>query len=188
MWRRVFDATFNGHVSTVIGLAGSLASTSRSTALVAHLLSLLAARGLPGELIQLSELPAEALLGREHDPAVDTALARVADARLLVVGTPIYRASYTGQLKAFFDLLPRAALSDCAVGLIATGGIRDHALAVDHGLRPLVASLEGLSAAHAVYATDADLETFPSGPLPDAVNGQLRALADELCALANVGD
>jgi FMN reductase len=169
-------------MSTVIGLAGSLAATSRSTALVAYLLELLHAREVPGELIQLSELPADALLGRGHEPLVDAAL--VAEARLLVVGTPIYRASYTGQLKAFFDLLPRAALSGCAVGLIATGGIRDHALAVDHALRPLVASLEGLSAAHAVYATDADLETFPSGPLPPTVEEQLRALADELQAHA----
>jgi FMN reductase len=167
-------------MTLVIGLAGSLAATSRSTALVAHVLELLAARGLPGELIRLSELPADALLGRGHAPVVDAALANVTAAGVLVVGTPIYRASYTGQLKAFFDLLPRAALSGCAVGLIATGGIRDHALAVDHGLRPLVASLEGLSAAHAVYATDPDLETFPNGPLPDVVAAQLQALADEL--------
>jgi FMN reductase len=171
-------------VTEALGIAGSLAATSRSTALVAHALELLAARGLPGELIRLSELPADALLGRGHAPSVDAAVANVASARVLVVGTPIYRASYTGQLKAFFDLLPRAALSGCAVGLIATGGIRDHALAVDHGLRPLVASLEGLSAAHAVYATDADLETFPNGPLPDAVAAQLGALADELQAHA----
>lgn len=171
-------------VSVVIGVAGSLAATSRSTALVAYVLELLAVRGLAGELIQLSELPADALLGRGQAPAVDAALAQVASARVLVVGTPIYRASYTGQLKAFFDLLPRAALAGCSVGLIATAGIRDHALAVDHGLRPLVASLEGLSAAHAVYATDADLETFPSGPLPASVDAQLQALADELQAHA----
>jgi FMN reductase len=172
-------------MSAVVGLAGSLAATSRSTALVAYVLELLAARGLPGELIKLSDLPAEALLGRGHDPAVDAALARVAEARLLVVGTPIYRASYTGQLKAFFDLLPRAALSGCVVGLIATGGVRDHALAIDHGLRPLVASLDGLSAAHGVYVTDADLETFPSGPLPPTVDEQLHALVDQLHALAS---
>jgi FMN reductase len=167
-------------VTNVIGLAGSLAATSRSTALVTYVLELLAARGVPGELIELSELQANALLGRGHDRDVDAALARVAEARLLVVGTPIYRASYTGQLKAFFDLLPRAALAGCTVGLIATGGIPHHALAIDHGLRPLVASLEGLSAAHAIYATDADLETFPAGPLPTSVDAQLRALADEL--------
>jgi FMN reductase len=172
-------------MSAVVGLAGSLAATSRSTALVAYVLELLAARGLPGDLIKLSDLPAEALLGRGHDPVVDAALARVAEAQLLVVGTPIYRASYTGQLKAFFDLLPRAALSGCVVGLIATGGIRDHALAIDHGLRPLVASLDGLSAAHGVYVTDADLEAFPSGPLPPTVDEQLHALVDQLHALAS---
>jgi len=174
----------NGGKLVVVGLAGSLAATSRSTALVAYVLELLAARGLTGELTRLSELPADALLGRGHDSRVDAALARVTQARLLVVGTPVYRASYTGQLKAFFDLLPRAALAGCSVGLIATGGVPHHALAIDHGLRPLVASLEGLSAAHGVYATDADLESYPNGPLPAAVDAQLRALADELHALS----
>ena len=172
--------------TSVVGLAGSLTTTSRSAALVAYLLDLLKTRGVAGELIQLAELPADALLGRRHDPLVDGALQRVTEARLLVVGTPVYRASYTGQLKAFFDLLPRAALAGCSVGLIATGGIRDHALAIDHGLRPLVASLDGLSAVHAVYATDADLETFPAGPLPPAVDEPLRALVDELEALSRV--
>ena len=171
-------------MTSVIGLAGSLSATSRSTALIACVLELLEKRGMAGELIQLAVLPADALLGRRHDPLVDGALQRVTEARLLVVGTPVYRASYTGQLKAFFDLLPRAALAGCSVGLIATGGIRDHALAIDHGLRPLVASVEGLSAARAVYATDADLETFPAGPLPPALDELLHALADELQALS----
>jgi FMN reductase len=167
-------------VSGVLGLAGSITSPSRSGALVARVLELLAAEGRPGELITLSELAADALLGRRRDPALDRALALTTSAEILVLGTPIYRASYTGQLKAFFDLLPRDALAGSVVGLIATGRIADHALAVDHGLRPLVASLAGLSAARSVYVIDADLGSFPGGPLPDPVQDQLKALVAEL--------
>jgi hypothetical protein len=46
-----------------------------------------------------------------------------------------------------------------------------------------VASLRGLSAARSVYATDADLESFPNGPLPASVAAQLLALAEELLRL-----
>jgi FMN reductase len=166
--------------AVVLGLAGSITSPSRSGALVARVLEILAGAGRTGELIQLTDLPADALLGRRKDPALERALGLATGASILVLGTPIYRASYTGQLKAFFDLLPRDALAGSVTGLIASGAVADHALAIDHGLRPLVASLAGLSAARAVYVTDADLETFPSGPLPASVDERLRALAEEL--------
>jgi FMN reductase len=166
----------------VLGLAGSITAPSRSGALVAWVVDVLVAEGRAGETIHLSDLPADALLGRRRDPALDRALELASSASILVVGTPIYRASYTGQLKAFFDLLPRDALAGSVAGLIATGAVQDHALAIDHGLRPLVASLAGLSAARSVYVTDADLGSFPSGPLPAGVEDRLRALASELAA------
>src|SRR5258708_14289173 len=164
----------------VLGLAGRITAPSRSGGLVARVLEILAGAGRAGELIQLTDLPADALLGRRKDPALDRALRLATRASMLVLGTAIYRASYTGQLKAFFDLLPRDALAGSVTGLIASGAVADHALAIDHGLRPLIASLAGLSAARAVYVTDADLETFPSGPLPASVDERLRALAEEL--------
>ena len=164
----------------VLGLAGSITAPSRSGALVARVLEILAAAGRTGELIQLTDLPADALLGRRKDPALDRALGLASSAVILVLGTPIYRASYTGQLKAFFDLLPRDALAGSVSGLIASGAIAEHALAIDHELRPLVASLAGLSAARSVYVTDADLESFPAGPLPASVDERLHALAAEL--------
>jgi FMN reductase len=164
----------------VLGLAGSITAPSRSGALVARVLDLLVADGFGREMIHLSDLPADALLGRRRDSALDAALALASRASILVLGTPIYRASYTGQLKAFFDLLPRDALAGSVTGLIASGAVPDHALAIDHALRPLVASLAGLSAAHSVYVTDADLGAFPAGPLPTSVDDRLKALVAEL--------
>ena len=52
---------------------------------------------------------------------MDDAIALVGEASVLVLGTPIYRAAYSGQLKAFFDLLPQQALTGKVAGLIATG-------------------------------------------------------------------
>lgn len=58
-------------------------------------------------------------------------------ADLLIVGTPVYKGSYTGLLKHLIDLLDYRALAGVPVGLIATGGSDRHALVVEHYLRPL---------------------------------------------------
>jgi FMN reductase len=134
------------------------------------------------DLLDLLALPADALLARRKDPLVDTAITQASQAGILVLGTPIYRASYTGQLKAFLDLFPQDALFDSVVGLIATGAGSSHTLAIDHGLRPLVASLRGLTAAQAIYVTDAQLPDKTQ--VPEAIDRQAHALARELYVLA----
>jgi FMN reductase len=171
--------------ATAIGLAGSISSPSRSGALVNAVLTRISATGISTELIDLAKLSADGLLYRTKDVEVAAALEKATAAAILVVGTPIYRASYTGQLKAFFDLLPRDALAGSIVGLIATGASPAHMLAVDHGLRPLVASLAGLSAARAIYATDPELGGYPNDPLSAEISEQLDALTAELVAYAH---
>src|SRR5205823_4388632 len=101
----------------------------------------LAARGARAELIDLAALPGDALLGRGSDPAVAAALAAATRARIVLAGTPVYRATYSGLLKVFFDLLPQDSLLGKIGVPIVTGHDRGHSLAVDHGLRPLFASL-----------------------------------------------
>jgi len=59
-------------------------------------------------------------------------------ADLLVVGTPVYRATYTGILKHFFDLVDRDAMRERKAVLCATGGSALHGLVIEHQLRPLM--------------------------------------------------
>lgn len=89
---------------------------------------------MPGTVIDLCDLPADALLGRARAPAVDAALAAVAAARLVMVGTPVYRASFSGLLKVFFDLFPQDALAGKVAIAMATGAGPAHGLVVDHAL------------------------------------------------------
>ena len=164
-----------------IGISGSPSSTSRSRLLVQRALERMADAGVRTHLLDLGELPAEALLGRSQHGDVAQALAELAAARVLVVGTPIYRATYTGLLKIFFDLLQTDALVGTVTLPIATGGGPAHLLMVDHGLRPLIASLGGLTTAAAIYATPADFD----GQEPNAaLRERLHAAADEVLALA----
>jgi FMN reductase len=127
-----------------------------------------------GELIDLSTLSAAGLLGREDDAGVAAAVATATETEVLVVATPVYRATYSGTLKVFFDRFAPDALAGTAVVLAATAGIREHFLALDTGLRPLVASVSGSSVPKVIYATSED---FIDGvPAPHIVSALAEAL------------
>ena len=112
--------------------------------------------GADTAVIDLADLDANALLGRHQDPAVQQALGVVERANILVASTPVYRATYTGLLKAFFDLFPQGALEGKVAIGIATGASSAHRVAVDQGLRPLFASVNA-EIVPGIYATDAEL-------------------------------
>src|SRR2546429_7977179 len=71
-----------------VGISGSPAATSKSRTLVAYALAQLEAGGAAARLVDLATLPADALLGRGVAPQVADALAAVAEARIVVAGTP----------------------------------------------------------------------------------------------------
>src|SRR5712691_5942977 len=85
----------------VVGISGSPSPTSKSRVLVEYALA---------QLVALAALPAEPLLGRGTAATVITALEAATRAGIIVAGTPVYRATYSGLLKVFFDLLPQDSL------------------------------------------------------------------------------
>lgn len=153
------------HSILALGVSGSPSAASRSRTLLERALVALERHGAGTERLHLADLPADALLGRREDPAVQGALAAVQEARILIVSTPIYRATYSGLLKVFFDLLPQDALAGKVAVAIATGAAPAHFLAVDHGLRPLFASVGAVVVPTGVYGIDAQ---FRDG-VPDPV-------------------
>src|SRR6267378_5520440 len=169
--------------ASVIGLSGSPKPVSRSRALLELTLAALERQGTgPSRLIDLAGLPADALLGRREDRDVADAIQDLLDAGIVVVSTPIYRATYSGLLKVFFDLLPQDALARKVAIPIATGGGPAHLLAVDHGLRPLLASVGALVVANGVYGTDAQFRNgVPEPPLVE----RIERAANEAAALAS---
>ncbi|RYF30209.1 MAG: FMN reductase (NADPH), partial [Comamonadaceae bacterium] len=140
---------------TVLLIAGSPSEPSRSTALLEAVGRRLAQRGARIDRLAIRELPAQPLLLAEWShPAIERAIARVAEAEVVVVATPVYKAAYSGVLKVFLDLLSQSALKGKTVLPLATGGSPHHMLALDYALRPV---LQALSARHilpGVYATD----------------------------------
>jgi FMN reductase len=159
-----------------VAISGSPSRESKSRRLLAHGADRLSANGVVTPIVDLCVLPADDLLGRSRSPAIARALEGIAAARLILVATPVYRASYSGLLKCFFDLLPQDALAGKAAILIATGGSPAHSLVIDYALRPLVASVGGLSVATGIYGTDAQFGA--NGPNVALLAGVDRAVAE----------
>lgn len=172
----------NSNRLTVVGVSGSPSATSKSRRLLEELLTALGEAGAAASRVDLADLPADALLGRRASAEVQQALAMVAAANIVAVSTPVYRATYSGLLKVFCDLFAPGALVGKIAIPVATGGSPAHALCIDHGLRPLLASVGAVVVAAGIYGTDAEFaDGVPNGPLM----GRVRLAADEALALAD---
>jgi FMN reductase len=148
----------NATTLSAVGISGSPSARSKSRTLLEHALAGLRERGASTTLIDLNVLSADALLGRRRAPEVDDALQQVSRASIIVASTPVYRATYSGLLKAFFDLLPINGLAEKTAIAIATGGSAAHELVIDHGLRPLFASVCAIVTPTGIYGTDSAFE------------------------------
>lgn len=148
----------------LVAVSGGLQRPSRAAALTEHLLDLIADE-VPCEqrLIELGQLAphlAGAVWRSELPGTVERELAAVEQADVLVVATPVFRGSYTGLFKHFFDFIHQDALIGKPVLLAATGGSERHALVIDHQLRPLFSFFQTHTLPLGVYATDKDFVDY----------------------------
>src|SRR5690606_29937739 len=110
--------------------------------------------GDPGEPVHLALLAPEVLTG---SPTVTAARERVAAARVVVVATPVYKASYTGLLKAFLDGYGPDALAGVVVVPVVVSASPAHALAGEVHLRPVLVELGASVPTRTVAVTEAQL-------------------------------
>ncbi|MFD3955267.1 MULTISPECIES: NADPH-dependent FMN reductase [Streptomyces] len=151
-------------MATVLSVSGSPSATSRTARLLLHLDDRLRDQGHDVVSLDVRTLPADALLGADFaHPAIVEATALFERVDGVVIGTPIYKAAYSGLLKTLLDLLPQYALSGKTVLPLATGGSTAHVLAIDYALRPVLTSM---GAAHVVpgwFTLDKDITVRPDG-------------------------
>ncbi len=148
----------------LVAVSGGLQRPSKSAALAQHLLDLIACEvPCKQHLVELGQLApqlAGAVWRSQLPDAVERELATVEQADVVVVTTPVYRGSYTGLFKHFFDFIDQDALIDKPVMLAATGGSERHALMIDHQLRPLFSFFQARTLPLGVYATDKDFAGY----------------------------
>lgn len=129
-------------MAEVILLSGSPTEPSRTDAVLDQIAAGLERDGHVTDSIRLRDLPAEPLLRAQNDdPEVSDAITKILSSEAVVIGSPVYKATYSGLLKSFMDLLPMNALTDTAVLPVLTGGSFAHVLALDYGLKPLLSTL-----------------------------------------------
>jgi FMN reductase len=165
----------------ITSISGSPSERSRSAWLAQFALTRLEGVATRSHYIAVRELPADALIAADAtEPAVARAVEAVAGAGLVIIGTPIYKAAYSGLLKLFLDLLPPEALRGKTVLPLATGGSAAHLLALDYALKPVLSALGARHVLDGVFATDAQLQRHESGgyvPDPELLARLDRALA-----------
>jgi FMN reductase len=148
----------------IVGVSGSLREPSKTTALVRELIDEVAAREAAEtrliEVATLGPLFAGALRREDLQPEVEDALRAIETADLLIVASPVYRASFTGLFKHLFDFVGQYALVGTPVLLAATGGGERHALILEHQMRPLFGFFQALTLPVGVYASDTDFDGY----------------------------
>ncbi|MEW6372545.1 MAG: NADPH-dependent FMN reductase [Pseudomonadota bacterium] len=176
---------------SVFLLGGSPSPQSSSSRLLQHIGERLGLHGQRLARCEVRELPAAALLALDgNEPAIAHALAQLRQADAVVVATPVYKAAYSGLLKAFLDLLPQDALAGKLVLPLATGGSQSHMLALDYALRPVLASMSARFILPSIYATSEQLGRGLDGslalaaPIAVRVAQGVEQLASELRAVA----
>ncbi|MBM7571163.1 NADPH-dependent FMN reductase [Aquibacillus albus] len=131
-------------MSEIVLLSGSPTYPSRSESVLRYLSDLLEKEGFSTINISVRDFsPEDLFYARFDSPDIQHIAQSLQNAKGIIIGSPVYKASYSGVLKALIDLLPQDVLQDTPVFPIMTGGSGAHLLAIEYALKPLLASLKG---------------------------------------------
>lgn len=149
---------------SIVGISGNVAKPSRTAALVAEILRAIEARtdGTTRmiELVDAAPHVFGALTPDQLEGEAKLIIRAIERADIIVAGTPVYRAAYTGALKHTMDLVQHNALIGRPVVLAATGGTPMHALVTEHHLRPLFAFFKAMTVPTTVFAIESDFTDY----------------------------
>ena len=107
-------------------------------------------------VVEVSEISAG--LFAWGDAAVAEAKKAVLFADLLVVASPVYKASITGLLKAFLDQFAQDELGALATVPLMVGAGPGHALAVETHLRPVLVEIGASCPTRGVYVLESQVD------------------------------
>ena len=114
----------------------------------------------PDAAIELSEL-GSGLLGW-GDAAVVDAKEQVLGADLLVVASPVFKASFTGLLKLFLDQFDAGELGGTTTVPLLLGGSPAHTLVGEVHLKPVLNEIGASCPTPALYLIDTEWDSSPA--------------------------
>jgi len=161
----------------VLAISGSPSPTSKTALVTEYILKCLREHDVEVHHVRLSDIDGSALLkGDMSNVAIGEMVAKLQDAHGVLVATPIFKAAYSGLLKAALDILPQFALAGKVVLPLGTGGSVAHVLALDYALRPVLQSMGArhVVQAHFICEKDIDVKNVDR-LLPEEADQPLRA-------------
>ena len=169
----------------LIGLIGSAVASGRTRKAVEHACAAAAAKdaGVSYELIDVAEKRVSILDGRRPDEYEDDTaevIRTLESGNAFIMGSPVYRGTYTGAFKNLLDHAPLNAFEGKAVGLVATGATPHHYLAIDHEMRAVLAWFNAWLVPGSVYV---DSKSYQDGALHEEVQEYLRQLGEAVLDL-----
>jgi FMN reductase len=146
----------------VVAVVGTTKSVSKTRALVELVIGQLASRTeIDTEIIEIHTLNpglGAALERGQLDTRAEAAVRKVETADLVIAATPVFRGSYTGLFKHFFDFVDQYALAGKPVMLVATGGSDRHAMVIDQAIRPLFGFFQAWTGPMGGYLSAGDFD------------------------------
>lgn len=169
-------------MSSIAIVSGSPNRGSRVNAFIAYSRDTLQAAGFEVKTIYVSELPAEDLVRTNFASVEIQEKAKwVEESSAVLLVSPVYKATFTGVLKLFLDMLPQRGLERKIVLPLFVGGSIAHLLAIDYGLKPVVSALGGRHVLGGVYGVDSWIERVGDGfAMNEEVTARLDAALQEL--------
>lgn len=172
-------------MSDVVILSGSPFEKSRSEQILKFFGKNVEKKGFSVTYISVRDVPQSDLFeGKFNSPAIQGMSQLIMQAQGVIVGSPVYKAAYSGVLKAFIDLLPQDVLNHTPVLPVMTGGSPSHLLAIEYTLKPLLATLKGQNL-KGIYFLDEQIDVQREVPildedLLDRADKQLNDLIEEI--------
>lgn len=173
----------------ILAIVGSPSHPSRTYGLVEYASKILSQLSFTVDIISARDIPAEDLVfGRYDSPLLEKPKALLEKASGVIIATPIYKAAYTGVLKAFLDLLPQKALTGKVILPLATGGTIAHLLSIEYALKPVLSELGARHILSTIYTVDKQIQIEPHGSIQlDAeVEQRLQDVVRDLVKAVNI--
>ena len=145
-------------MNQIVIISGSPSALSRSERILYYLGDLAEEEGYDARHISVKDIDATDLLfANFNSPKIKEVAKTLEEADGVIVGSPVYKASYSGVLKALFDILPQDILQDKYVLPVMTGGSSSHLLALEYALKPLLATMKAQNL-KGLYYKDSDID------------------------------
>ena len=173
----------------VIGLSGAIIGekTSKSVEEVLDAIKTIDSQ-IDIELMDLRNYNVEFVRGvpfTSYNSDTQTAVNKLNEADIIIIGTPIYQASIPGVLKNLFDHLAPDCFKGKVVGVVTNGGSEKHFLVTEYQLKPILSYFKAILPFNNVF-----LHTSCFGPGNKIVNEEEKkrivALAQEVIDLKRI--